>query len=166
MRPPSTWKFWIALTLVALCSGMMGAAVALRVQNQRMARQTGLFSEALKERLITRLELTSEQQKEIRPILDAHQDRLRAVIADAMAQSSRIGDELVAEIKPLLTPEQREQLEQLLLRRDQFRERLRERWTTNETGFQQGRGLLRELWRERVRNRATNAPPENDGSEE
>src|SRR5690606_17025929 len=93
MRLRAHWKIAAAMTLVALCSGVIGGALALRIQNQRAARHAGLH--LLKERLISRLELTEEQEREIRPILDRHQERLSAVIQDALSRSAAVSDELM-----------------------------------------------------------------------
>jgi Skp family chaperone for outer membrane proteins len=88
------------------------------------------------EELVTRLELTAEQQARIAPLLQQRNDRLRALATDLDADSPRrqklktlrearsIQQEFVSKVSPLLTSGQQAEWEAL---REEMREKLKER---------------------------------------
>jgi hypothetical protein len=159
MKLTSYWKVILALTVVALCGGSIGAAVALRIQNQRLARQAGvgLADESSAERLANYLRLESAQMEKIRPVLERGQMELRAIATNAIAQTVQARKRLEAEVWPLLAPEQRQRLDQLIERR----ERVRERWQSGERvlpGTPEQRERPRERLQERWKAQANQAP--------
>jgi Spy/CpxP family protein refolding chaperone len=131
---------WIAA--VILCSCTIGAAVALRVQNQRMARAAAVSGTAdvRLERLTEVLHLTGQQQTDIRLILERGQGEIRAIAAAAAAQAAQVSRRLDEEIRPLLDSEQLRRFE----RHSEVRQRVRERWRTGERLTPEQREWLRD----------------------
>lgn len=159
MKLPTYWKVMAALTVVALCGGAIGAAVALRIQNQRQARQaaSGPMLEASAERLVNYLQLTAAQQEKIRPALERGQTEIRAIATNAIAQAVQARKRFEADIRPKLTPEQRQRLDQMVERR----ERVRERWQSGERvlpGTPEQREHLRERLQDRRKAQTNQAP--------
>lgn len=130
MKPAFPWKVIAALTAVALCGAMIGAAVALNWQHKRQQvkvhERPG--AETFLERIVRDLNLSPEQMKAIRPILDKGRTDLRAATVEAFARAEKIGRRLEDDIRPHLTPEQRSRLDQL----SEKRKHLRERWQNGE----------------------------------
>jgi Spy/CpxP family protein refolding chaperone len=120
MRLSPYWKVMLALAVVALCSGAIGAAVALRIQNQRQAQQSanGPLPEASAERMATLLQLTPTQREQLRPMFERSQGEIRALASNTIAQAVQARKRLEAEARPLLTPEQRRRLDELIERRE------------------------------------------------
>lgn len=149
MKILAYWKLLLALAVVALCSALLGAALAWRWQHQRFARLTpnraGL--EVYLDRLANDLHLDARQQQALRPILERSRAELRAATAQALLQAEQIGQRFDAQLRPLLTPEQTRQYEQHTERR----RLLREKWL-------QGDRLLPKL-REGRRDAGAAAPP-------
>jgi hypothetical protein len=150
MKLLTYWKVILALTVVALCGGAIGAALALRIQNQRLADLAGggLAAEASTERHVNYLQLTSAQQEKVRPALERGQNEIRAIVTSAVAQTVQARKRLEAEVRPLLTPEQIQRLDQMVERR----ERARERWQSGEQVLP-GTPEQRERLRERLQDR-------------
>jgi hypothetical protein len=88
------------------------------------------------EQLVTRLELTADQQTQIAPLLQQRNDRLRALTTDLDADSPRsqkrkalrearsVQQEFVSKVSPLLTSGQQAEWEKL---REEMRDKLKER---------------------------------------
>lgn len=159
MKLLTYWKVMTALTVVALCGGAIGAALALRIQNQRLAREAGIgpMIEASSERLVNYLQLTSAQQDQIRPIFERGQAEIRAIANNAIAQTVQARTRLEAEVRPLLTPEQLQRLDQMVERR----ERVRERWQRGEPVLPRTpaqRERFRQRMEERMKAQTNQAP--------
>jgi Spy/CpxP family protein refolding chaperone len=153
------WKVIVALAVVALCGGVIGAAVALRIQNQRQAQQAagGPLLEASAERLANLLQLTPTQQEQLRPMFERGQSEIRVLASNTIAQAVQARKRLEAEARPLLTPEQRRRLDELIERR----EGLRERWQRGDRTFPpspEQRERFRQRMQERL-NARTNPSP-------
>jgi uncharacterized membrane protein len=156
MKFMTYWKVLLALIVVSLCSGLIGAAVALRIQNHRLARQVASnpATEVFVERLVKNLQLTPDQLKQIRPILMHGQIEIRAISTNAIQQTVLVRKQIEAEVKPLLTPEQLKRLDKMIERR----ERLRERMLGGERLTPEQRNLLREK-AQKKKQQSTNKVP-------
>ncbi len=60
---------------------------------------------------LNRVDLTAEQRAQIEAIVDKYHSRFEAVFQESAPKLKTLRDELDAEIRPVLTPAQREQLE-------------------------------------------------------
>jgi Spy/CpxP family protein refolding chaperone len=142
MKTNPYWKVIGWIVAVVLCSGSIGAAVALRVQNQRMARaaaSSGMADVRL-DRLTEMLNLTEQQQTEIRLILERGQGEIRAIAAAAATEAAQVSRRLDEDIRPLLDADQLRRFERL----SEVRQRVRERWKTGERLTPEQREWLRE----------------------
>lgn len=142
------------LSLVVLCSGALGAAVALRVQHRE--RPVVPFAlEAYQEHLTKQLELTPEQQERVTSILDRRAGEMRTILTNTVSELRRTRKEAESELRPLLTAEQNRRLDELARERSQ----LRDQWQRGERLKPEQRQRLRERLQEHLKGR-TNASPE------
>jgi len=65
------------------------------------------------EHLTRELNLTDDQKAKIKPILDQNLPQLKAIHEEAVAKAKPIMDSMAAQIRPLLTPEQQQKLDEL-----------------------------------------------------
>jgi len=158
-------KIILSLAGVAMCSGLLGGGVALRIQNQRQERQaaTGLAIDAFKERWVRQLELSPGQREKILPVLDSGSEQMRAILTNAVSEISLTRKRIEAEIHPLLTPDQIRRLTEMAERREQ----LRETWQRGERLSPEQRQWIRERFQERIQTRTnsmtTNPPASSAG---
>ncbi len=61
--------------------------------------------------MISSLNLTPDQQAKVQPIVDQAKPQLQAIHQDAMTKAKAVIDASVAQIRPLLTPEQQTKLD-------------------------------------------------------
>lgn len=150
------WRVVISLVIVSLCSALMGAAVTLRVQNQRAASQSrlGLIGEAALARLESALQLSPQQSEQIRPLVENCRVEIQEAASEALEKAAQSRLKLYEEIRPLLTPEQRVRFDQISTRH----ERLRERWQKGEPLLPELRNRLRERWQDRLQERTNRSP--------
>lgn len=134
---------WLAI--VSLCSACLGAVVALRLQNERLARTVearALVADRA-DHLRRILRLSPEQEREIAVLLAKREKQIRAIAADAGEKAARVGRELEDEIRVRLDPEQVRRFNRLQEVRQLQRERVKQ-------GERPAPGQL-ERWRERQR---------------
>ena len=72
------------------------------------------------------LDLTPQQEAQVKPVLDAAQPQIRAIHQEAMQKSRAIIDASIAQIRPVLTPEQQQKLDKLQAAHEKMREAMRE----------------------------------------
>ena len=72
------------------------------------------------------LELTPQQEAQVKPVLDAARPQLRAIHEEAMQKSQAIIEASIAQIRPVLTPEQQAKLDKLRAAHEKMREAMRE----------------------------------------
>jgi Spy/CpxP family protein refolding chaperone len=61
--------------------------------------------------LTDKLNLTSDQQTKVQPILDAAKPQIRAIHQDAMQKAKTVMDSTLSQIRPLLNPDQQKKLD-------------------------------------------------------
>jgi Spy/CpxP family protein refolding chaperone len=61
--------------------------------------------------LTDKLNLTSDQQTKVQPILDAAKPQIRAIHQEAMQKAKTVMDSTLSQIRPLLTPDQQKKLD-------------------------------------------------------
>jgi len=125
----TTLKLWIATSLVVVF--FAGAALGV-FAGARHARQLGFvrhggqMPDRMRRHLQHQLDLTPEQSRQIAPVVDRLADQLELIRNETSARVAKTMDESHREIAPLLTPEQRERLQQMrrrhgrMLRRHDF----------------------------------------------
>src|SRR5215469_609752 len=63
------------------------------------------------ERLTEGLNLTTDQQTKVQPIIDQAQPQIAAIHREAMQKMKSVADNTASQIRPLLTPEQQKKLD-------------------------------------------------------
>ena len=66
---------------------------------------------------VDELDLTPAQHERVRAILDAHRPEVEAVLDESRPRLEQINDRVVAQVREVLTEEQRERLDELRARR-------------------------------------------------
>jgi Spy/CpxP family protein refolding chaperone len=61
--------------------------------------------------LTDKLNLTSDQQTKVQPILDAAKPQIRAIHQEAMQKAKTVMDSTLSQIRPLLNPDQQKKLD-------------------------------------------------------
>ncbi len=61
--------------------------------------------------LTDKLNLTSDQQTRVQPILDAAKPQIRTIHQEAMQKAKTVMDSTLSQIRPLLTPDQQKKLD-------------------------------------------------------
>ncbi|MDB6169110.1 MAG: hypothetical protein JWM88_1974 [Verrucomicrobia bacterium] len=118
------WKVILAFLGIFAAGIVSGTLLGARYGHQLFPRsrspESQNFSARMMERLGSELALTPEQTARIRPIVERTQGDLQNLRRDYMQQVTHVMDEMHSQIGAILTPEQRQKLEEL---RKRFRER-------------------------------------------
>jgi Spy/CpxP family protein refolding chaperone len=61
--------------------------------------------------LTDKLNLTSDQQTKVQPILDAAKPQIRAIHQEAMQKAKTVMDSTLSQIRPLLNPDQQKKID-------------------------------------------------------
>jgi Spy/CpxP family protein refolding chaperone len=109
------WKVIIVLLGIFIAGGVTGGFVALRFAKNRIQNRPVPEEWAPRhlKRLADRLELTPEQQEQIRPIVRHNMEQLSRVRNNSMVETKTILEGMQREISEKLTPEQRAKFEQM-----------------------------------------------------
>jgi Spy/CpxP family protein refolding chaperone len=78
------------------------------------------------EHVTKELDLTAQQQAQVAPIIDAAKPQILAIHREAMEKTHAIMQSSVAQIRPLLTPEQQQKLDKLQQAHEKMREAMKE----------------------------------------
>ncbi|HJT80936.1 MAG TPA: hypothetical protein VJ719_07055 [Chthoniobacterales bacterium] len=73
------------------------------------------------EKMTETLNLTPEQQAKVQPIIDQTKPQLAAIHKEAMEKSKSVMDNAMAQIRPILTPEQQKKADDLRQAREDMR---------------------------------------------
>ena len=118
------------ITLTAISALSLGSAAFAQDQEtngqERHEGRGGRRHEGL-ERITEKLNLTPEQKAKVQPILDQAKPKIAAIHQEAMQKMKTVMDEAMAQLRPMLTPEQQKQL-------DDMRSERRERRQAREGG--------------------------------
>ena len=74
------------------------------------------------ERMTKSLNLTSDQQAKVQPIIDQAKPQIVAIHQDAMQKTKAVMDDTMSKIRPLLTPEQQKKFDDMQAAHAQMRE--------------------------------------------
>ncbi|CAN5566252.1 hypothetical protein BH18VER1_BH18VER1_20250 [soil metagenome] len=73
------------------------------------------------EQLTEKLQLTSEQQAKVQPIVDQARPQLQSIHQEAMQKAKLVMDSALEQMRPILTPEQLQKLEAMREKHEQKR---------------------------------------------
>ena len=65
------------------------------------------------QRITEKLNLTSDQQTKVQPIIDGAKPQIAAIHQEAMQKMKTVMDSAVSQIRPLLTPDQQKKLDDI-----------------------------------------------------
>jgi hypothetical protein len=104
----------LLVLLIALSGvgGFFGGARYGKIKARQRSRPEAWNVEAMRT-LDRRLKLTSEQREKVQQILDNGVEKLVVIRTDALAKTNVVIDQMVAEIEPSLTEEQRTEFRRL-----------------------------------------------------
>jgi len=101
------------LTLVAVSAIALGGFVVVQAQpgpgggGRWHGHGFGL------QRITEKLNLTSDQQTKVQPIIDGAKPQIAAIHQEAMQKMKTVMDSSVSQIRPLLTPDQQKKLDDI-----------------------------------------------------
>jgi Spy/CpxP family protein refolding chaperone len=65
------------------------------------------------ERMTEKLDLTSDQQTKVQPIIEGAKPQIAAIHQEAMQKTKAVMDSTLSQIRPLLTPDQQKKLDDI-----------------------------------------------------
>ena len=102
------------ITLTTLSALALGSTVLANDPQETGGDSRGGrgFRHSPLERMTDNLNLTPEQKTKIQPLIDQAQPQLEQIHREAMQKSKAVMDNIMAQIRPLLTPEQQKKLDE------------------------------------------------------
>ena len=127
MTIPSKSKLVVYLVLLFVLGGVTGSGITYKlVKTHAPGRRPGHsppdFTERMRADFQSRLGLSPEQMQKINPMIDQAGVELRSIQTNTMQRVSQVFDNLHAQMRPQLTPEQITRLEEM---QKEFREKRR-----------------------------------------
>jgi Spy/CpxP family protein refolding chaperone len=109
------WKLVVGMTAIFGAGTLTGVVLTLQGVKRALTERSALkrWGDARMAEFQRRLELTPEQRKEIRPILDKAGTRFRGIVADAFEETLTQVEITHGEIATHLTPEQNAEFEKI-----------------------------------------------------
>ncbi len=102
------------LTLMAAGAIVLGGIVMVQAQpGPGGGGGRGHGKRLMLERLPQELNLTSEQQTKVQPIIDQAKPQIATIRREAMQKIKAVMDSTMSQIRPLLTPDQQKQLDDI-----------------------------------------------------
>src|SRR5437660_11155705 len=119
MNSALKWKLIAGFLLVFMAGGATGVFVSMAMAHRFMfaPHPPGVVAQMMKNRLKWQLRLTDEQMTKISPILDKTGAKLEEIRGDTGRHVRETIAEEHREIRPILTPEQQQRLQQMEERR-------------------------------------------------
>src|SRR5260370_24275637 len=119
MNSALKWKLIAGFLLVFIAGGATGELVTTAIAPRFMfaAHPHGFVAQAMRNRFRWQLRLTDEQMTKISPIIDQTGTKLEEIRGDTGRRVRETIAEAHREIRPLLTPEQQQRLQQMEERR-------------------------------------------------
>jgi len=116
----------IALTIAGVLALGSGAALQAKNHGHEGGKRHGKMGKFALEHVTKELDLTPQQQAQVAPIIDQAKPQIRAIHQEAMQKTHTVMQASVAQIRPLLTPEQQQKLDRLQQAHEKMREAMRE----------------------------------------
>ena len=102
------------LTLMAAGAIVLGGIVVVQAQpGPGGGSGRGHGKRLMLERLPQELNLTSEQQTKVQPIIDQAKPQIATIRREAMQKIKAVMDSTMSQIRPLLTPDQQKKLDDI-----------------------------------------------------
>ena len=101
------------LTLIAASAIALAGFIMVQAQPQPGGDGRGHGKRFMVERLAQDLNLTSEQQAKVQPIIDQTKPQIAAIHREARQKTKAVMDSMVSQIRPLLTPDQQKKLDDI-----------------------------------------------------
>jgi Spy/CpxP family protein refolding chaperone len=119
MNSALKWKLIAGSILIFVAGGATGVFVSAGMAHHFMFAQHphGFVAKAMKNRLQWQLRLTDEQMTKIAPIIDQTGAKLEEIRGDTGRRVRETIAEAHREIRPIVTPEQQQRLQQMEERR-------------------------------------------------
>ena len=103
-----------SLTLMAAGASVLGGIVMVQAQpGPSGGGGRGHGKRLMLERLPQELNLTSEQQTKVQPIIDQAKPQIATIRREAMQKIKAVMDSTMSQIRPLLTPDQQKKLDDI-----------------------------------------------------
>src|SRR6266571_3747979 len=100
------------LILIAAGAIALGGFVMVQAQPGPGGGGRGHGKRFMLERITKELNLTSEQQTKVQPIIDGAKPKIAAIHQEAMQKTKAVMDSTLSQIRPLLTPDQQKKLDE------------------------------------------------------
>jgi Spy/CpxP family protein refolding chaperone len=109
------WKLVLLLVGIFAAGAVSGGFVAIRFGHPRplRSRGEGNFREDRLKMLTERLDLTTDQQDKLRPILRPYAEDLSRIRNSSIEETRRVLERMEQDIAAVLTPEQRVKFDQM-----------------------------------------------------
>jgi protein CpxP len=115
------------LTLAAVGAIALGGFAVAQAQGGPGGRHGGWHGQGFAlEHLTKSLNLTSDQQAKVQPLIDQARPQIMAIHKDAMQKTQAIIDNTMSQIRPLLTQDQQKKFDQLQKARQDLRNAMQE----------------------------------------
>jgi Spy/CpxP family protein refolding chaperone len=113
------------ITFTAVCAALLATASIADAQAPEAKGPHGRGHRGHRgnplEHMTRNLDLTPEQQAKIQPIIDQAKPQIAAIQQEAKQKAKAVRDNTVAQIRPLLTPEQQQKFDTLQKAREEMR---------------------------------------------
>ena len=101
------------LTVVAAGAIALGGFIVVQAQPSPGAGGHGHGHGFGLQRITEKLDLTSDQQTKVQPIIEGAKPQIAAIHQDAMQKTKAVMDSTLSQIRPLLTPDQQKKLDDI-----------------------------------------------------
>ena len=101
------------LTLVAAGAIALGGFMVVQAQPGPGAGGHGHGHGFGVQRITEKLDLTSDQQTKVQPIIEGAKPQITAIHQEAMQKTKAVMDSTLSQIRPLLTPDQQKKLDDI-----------------------------------------------------
>jgi Spy/CpxP family protein refolding chaperone len=101
------------LTVVAAGAIALGGFVVVQAQPGSGGHGGGRGHVFGLQRITEKLNLTSDQETKVQPIVDAAKPQIAAIHKDAMQKMKTVMDSTLSQIRPLLNPDQQKKLDDI-----------------------------------------------------
>src|SRR6266705_3565337 len=134
MNSALKWKLIAGFALVFLAGGATGVCVSASTAHRFFfgPHRHGLVAQAMRNRLQWQLRLTDEQLTKISPIIEKTGAQLEEIRGDTGKRVRETIAQAHRDIAPILTPEQKERLQQMEQRQGRWMHR--GHWHAQDTG--------------------------------
>jgi Spy/CpxP family protein refolding chaperone len=135
MNSALKWKLIAGFIVVFVAGGTLGVFMSATTAHRALfgPHRHGLVAKAMKNRLQWQLRLTDEQMGKIAPIIDRTGAQLEQIRGETGRRVREAIAEAHREIRPLLTPEQQQRLQQMEERRRRWMQHRGAHWRGSAT---------------------------------